>query len=127
MYTSTLICRLYTVAVASPFCVLGHAQARKWQQLNSKRYGEKRKFGYVEAQKEDMPPEHVRKIIRVRARPLEHGLPFPLFPANAFGFVPPTAVNWLPRRRLQQALAAAWDDYVCPALPMLCPCSVRAD
>ncbi len=40
-------------------------QARKWQQLNSKRYGEKRKFGFVEAQKEDMPPEHVRKIIRV--------------------------------------------------------------
>ncbi len=41
-------------------------QARKWQQLNSKRYGDKRKFGYVEAMKEEMPPEHVRKIIRVR-------------------------------------------------------------
>ncbi len=41
-------------------------QARKWQQLNSKRYSEKRKFGYVQAQKEEMPPEHVRKIIRVR-------------------------------------------------------------
>lgn len=40
-------------------------QARKWQQLNAKRYGEKRKHGYVEAQKEDMPPEHVRKVIRV--------------------------------------------------------------
>jgi pre-mRNA-processing factor 8 len=39
-------------------------QARKWQQLNSKRYAEKRKYGYTEAQKEDMPPEHVRKIIR---------------------------------------------------------------
>ena len=38
--------------------------ARKWQQLRSKRYAEKRKFGFVEAQKEDMPPEHVRKIIR---------------------------------------------------------------
>ena len=43
-------------------------QARKWQQLNSKRYGEKRKFGYVEAMKEEMPPEHVRKIIRVSTR-----------------------------------------------------------
>ncbi len=43
-----------------------HTQARKWQQLNSKRYGDKRKFGYVEPAKEDMPPEHVRKIIRVR-------------------------------------------------------------
>jgi pre-mRNA-processing factor 8 len=39
-------------------------KARKWMQLNSKRYGEKRKFGFVETQKEDMPPEHVRKIIR---------------------------------------------------------------
>ena len=38
--------------------------ARKWQQLQSKRYSEKRKFGFVDAQKEDMPPEHVRKIIR---------------------------------------------------------------
>lgn len=39
-------------------------KARKWMQLNTKRYGEKRKFGFVETQKEDMPPEHVRKIIR---------------------------------------------------------------
>ncbi|CAN6573229.1 pre-mRNA-processing-splicing factor 8A [Malus sylvestris] len=39
-------------------------KARKWQQLNSKRYSDKRKFGFVESQKEDMPPEHVRKIIR---------------------------------------------------------------
>ena len=38
--------------------------ARKWQQLQSKRYAEKRKFGFVDAMKEDMPPEHVRKIIR---------------------------------------------------------------
>ena len=39
-------------------------KARKWMQLNSKRYGDKRKFGFVETQKEDMPPEHVRKSIR---------------------------------------------------------------
>ncbi|KAI8513156.1 Pre-mRNA-processing-splicing factor 8 [Branchiostoma belcheri] len=39
-------------------------KARKWQQLQSKRYAEKRKFGFVDAQKEEMPPEHVRKIIR---------------------------------------------------------------
>ena len=44
------------------YCVV--LAARKWQQLQSKRYSEKRKFGFVEAQKEDMPPEHVRKIIR---------------------------------------------------------------
>lgn len=42
-------------------------KARKWHQLNSKRYGDKRKFGFVETQKEDMPPEHVRKIIRLFA------------------------------------------------------------
>lgn len=41
-----------------------YVTARKWQQLQAKRYSEKRKFGFVDAQKEDMPPEHVRKIIR---------------------------------------------------------------
>lgn len=39
-------------------------KARKWQQMNSKRYADKRKFGYVEAPKEDLPPEHVRKVIK---------------------------------------------------------------
>lgn len=39
-------------------------KAQKWHQLQSKRYAEKRKFGFVDAQKEDMPPEHIRKIIR---------------------------------------------------------------
>lgn len=38
-------------------------KARKWQQLQTKRYADKRKFGYVETQKEDLPPQHVRKII----------------------------------------------------------------
>lgn len=41
-----------------------HEKALKWQQLQSKRFAEKRKFGFVDAQKEDMPPEHIRKIIR---------------------------------------------------------------
>jgi len=39
-------------------------KAKKWQQLNSKRYSEKKKFGYSEPQKEDMPPEHIRKIVK---------------------------------------------------------------
>ena len=39
-------------------------KARKWQKLNTKRYGTRRKFGYVHTQKEDMPAEHVRKIIK---------------------------------------------------------------
>ena len=38
--------------------------ARKWHQLQSKRYAEKRKFGFIDVQKEDMPPEHLRKIVR---------------------------------------------------------------
>merc|ERR1719197_430875 len=38
-------------------------KARKWQALNSKRYGEKRRFQGTE-QKEDMPPEHLRKLIK---------------------------------------------------------------
>ena len=39
-------------------------KGRKWQKLQTARYAEKRKFGYVTAPKEDMPPEHWRKIIR---------------------------------------------------------------
>lgn len=38
--------------------------AQKWHQLQTKRFAEKRKFGFIDAQKEDMPPEHIRKIIR---------------------------------------------------------------
>ena len=33
------------------------AKARAWQALNSKRYADKHKFGFVEPAKEDMPPE----------------------------------------------------------------------
>lgn len=39
-------------------------KAAKWRKLNAKRYATKRRFGHVEAQKEDMPPEHVRKIVK---------------------------------------------------------------
>lgn len=39
-------------------------KARKWQKLNQKRYATKAKFGYVHIQKEDMPPEHIRKIVK---------------------------------------------------------------
>ena len=35
-------------------------KALKWTQLNNKRFGEKKRFGYVEPQKENMPPEHLR-------------------------------------------------------------------
>lgn len=39
-------------------------RSRRWAKMNAKRYGEKRKFGFVESVKDDMPPEHVRKIIK---------------------------------------------------------------
>lgn len=39
-------------------------KSKKWKQLQSKRFAEKRKFGFVDTQKEEMPPEHVRKVIR---------------------------------------------------------------
>ncbi len=39
-------------------------KAKKWEQLSKKRYGEKKKFGVIDTQKEEMPPEHVRKIIK---------------------------------------------------------------
>ncbi len=39
-------------------------KARRWQKLNQKRYGAKRKFGFVEVQREDMPPEHLRKVVK---------------------------------------------------------------
>jgi len=39
-------------------------KAKAWLRLNTKRYSERRKFGHVEPQKEELPPEHVRKIIK---------------------------------------------------------------
>jgi pre-mRNA-processing factor 8 len=39
-------------------------RAKRWAQLNAKRYGEKRRFGYIEPQKEDMPPEFLRKLVK---------------------------------------------------------------
>ncbi|TKR57590.1 hypothetical protein L596_030271 [Steinernema carpocapsae] len=55
------------MANAAPNALPEHVlndKAKKWKQLQSKRYADKRKFGFVDTQKEDMPPEHVRKIIR---------------------------------------------------------------
>lgn len=31
-------------------------KSKKWKQLQSKRFAQKRKFGFVDAQKEEMPP-----------------------------------------------------------------------
>ncbi|KAF2138245.1 uncharacterized protein K452DRAFT_290830 [Aplosporella prunicola CBS 121167] len=41
------------------------AQKKKeWLRLQRQRFGEKRKGGFVETQKADMPPEHLRKIVK---------------------------------------------------------------
>ncbi|KAH9900427.1 pre-mRNA processing splicing factor 8 [Xylariomycetidae sp. FL2044] len=41
------------------------AQKKKeWLQSQRNRFGEKRKGGFVETQKADMPPEHLRKIVK---------------------------------------------------------------
>lgn len=39
-------------------------KTKKWRQMNQKRYGDKRKFCYVEIQKEKLPAEILRKIIK---------------------------------------------------------------
>ena len=41
------------------------AQKKKeWLRIQKQRFGEKRRGGFVETQKADMPPEHLRKIVR---------------------------------------------------------------
>ena len=40
------------------------AKAKRWAKMNAARYADKRKVGAVDTQKEDMPPEHLRKIVR---------------------------------------------------------------
>ncbi|KAJ1734331.1 hypothetical protein LPJ61_001133, partial [Coemansia biformis] len=39
-------------------------KAQEWRKANSKRYDTKRRMGFVEQEKADMPPEHLRKIIK---------------------------------------------------------------
>ena len=39
-------------------------KVKKWRHVNTKRYNEKRKLGYVDNQKEILPPEVYRKIVK---------------------------------------------------------------
>ncbi|PVV02805.1 hypothetical protein BB560_002731 [Smittium megazygosporum] len=39
-------------------------KAKKWIQINNKKYAEKRRFGFVDQEKAMMPQEHLRKIIK---------------------------------------------------------------
>ncbi|KAJ1663232.1 Pre-mRNA-processing-splicing factor 8 [Coemansia sp. RSA 1813] len=49
-------------------CELPHSEidrkAQEWRKLNSTRYDTKRRMGFAEQEKSDMPPEHLRKIIK---------------------------------------------------------------
>ena len=37
---------------------------KEWLRTQKNRFGEKRKAGFIETHKADMPPEHLRKIVR---------------------------------------------------------------
>jgi pre-mRNA-processing factor 8 len=37
---------------------------KEWLRVQKNRFGEKRKNGFVDTHKADMPPEHLRKIVR---------------------------------------------------------------
>ncbi|KAJ2595642.1 pre-mRNA-splicing factor 8, partial [Coemansia sp. RSA 1804] len=39
-------------------------KAQEWRKLNSTRYDTKRRMGFAEQEKSDMPPEHLRKVIK---------------------------------------------------------------
>lgn len=39
-------------------------KSNKWRSLQNRRYGEKRKAGFIDTGKQDLPPEHVRKILK---------------------------------------------------------------
>ncbi|KII68270.1 Pre-mRNA-processing-splicing factor 8 [Thelohanellus kitauei] len=39
-------------------------KTRKWLQLQHKKFTERKKFGFADFQKDEMPPEHIRKIVR---------------------------------------------------------------
>ena len=41
------------------------SKARKWKQSQSRKYGERRgKTAFVDTGKQELPPEHVRKIVK---------------------------------------------------------------
>jgi len=39
-------------------------KAKKWAKMVKQKYATKRKFGFVDLQKEDLPPEHLRKLVK---------------------------------------------------------------
>lgn len=49
---------------ADPQSAKFEVKKKEWLRTRRNRFGEKRKGGYIETHKADMPPEHLRKIVR---------------------------------------------------------------
>ncbi|KAK8166256.1 pre-mRNA processing splicing factor 8 [Phyllosticta citrichinensis] len=49
---------------ADPHVAKFAQKKKEWLRMQRQRFGEKRKGGFVETQKADMPPEHLRKIVK---------------------------------------------------------------
>ncbi|PGH07368.1 pre-mRNA-processing-splicing factor 8 [Polytolypa hystricis UAMH7299] len=49
---------------ADPVVAKFGQKKKEWLRTQRNRFGEKRKAGFVESQKADMPPEHLRKIVK---------------------------------------------------------------
>lgn len=49
---------------ADPHVIKFAQKKKEWLRTQRNRFGEKRKSGFVETQKADMPPEHLRKIVK---------------------------------------------------------------
>ncbi|KAI1936648.1 pre-mRNA-splicing factor 8 [Ophidiomyces ophidiicola] len=49
---------------ADPRVAKFEQKKKEWLRTQRNRFGEKRKAGFVESQKADMPPEHLRKIVK---------------------------------------------------------------
>ncbi|KAF2416127.1 pre-mRNA processing splicing factor 8 [Tothia fuscella] len=54
----------YRQPIANPQVAKFAQKKREWLRTQKQRFGEKRKGGFIETQKSDMPPEHLRKIVK---------------------------------------------------------------
>ncbi|KAF2197078.1 pre-mRNA processing splicing factor 8 [Delitschia confertaspora ATCC 74209] len=54
----------FNPAAANPQVAKFQNKKKEWLRQQRQRFGEKRKTGYIETQKVDMPPEHLRKIVK---------------------------------------------------------------
>jgi pre-mRNA-processing factor 8 len=55
-------------------------KAKKWSALQARRFGGARKTAYVDTGKQELPPEHIRKIIKEHGDMSNRASPFGLRP-----------------------------------------------